>query len=194
MKMKMAVLLASTALIAAPAAAQAPAAQQNAPAQAPAAQTAPAAPAGQARQTGQAAGQTQYITENRGDLWRATELTGMTVYNEQNESIGDISEVLLTRDGQIEAVVIGVGGFLGIGQRDVAVPFDALQWQMTDANRTAGAPATGMQPPAGTARPASERATTGAAADMNRDRPARVVLRGASKEQLNNAPEFKYAR
>jgi sporulation protein YlmC with PRC-barrel domain len=70
----------------------------------------------------------QYLTENRPDLWRASKLAGLNVYNEQNEKVGDIREVLVNRQGQAEAIVIGVGGFLGVGERDVAVPFGSLKW------------------------------------------------------------------
>ena len=82
-------------------------------------------------------GNVQYVTQNRPDLWRASRLEGLSVYNNNNEKIGDISEVLVNRQGQVEAVVIGVGGFLGIGERHVAVPFTALQWQQEPARTAA---------------------------------------------------------
>ena len=51
--------------------------------------------------------------------WRATKLTGVNVYNPSNEKIGDISELIVGRDGRVAAVVVGVGGFLGIGEHNV---------------------------------------------------------------------------
>ena len=60
--------------------------------------------------------------------WRASKLDGLDVYNTNNEKIGDISELILDRGGKIEAIVIGVGGFLGMGEHQVAVPFDKVQW------------------------------------------------------------------
>ena len=53
---------------------------------------------------------------------------GLNVYNDANEKIGDISELLVDQTGKVEAVVIGVGGFLGMGEHDVAVPFDQIKF------------------------------------------------------------------
>ncbi len=162
-------------------------------------------PAGAATQNPAAgAAGMQYITENRQDLWRASQLDGVNVYNEQNERIGDITEVLLNKQGQVEAVVIGVGGFLGIGQRDVAVPFDRLQWQMVGAANVATAPGTATpgqttaqpgstQPAPGTTGTGTMTDRTATTAQLN-DRPERAVLRGATKDQLQNAPEFQFGR
>ena len=46
--------------------------------------------------------------------WRASKLMGLNVYNEANEKLGDINELILDKDGKVNAVVIGVGGFLGM--------------------------------------------------------------------------------
>ena len=75
------------------------------------------------------------------DEMRASKLIGATVKNDANESIGEINEVLLTRDGRVAAVVIGVGGFLGLGQREVAMDFKSLRIEkdpnaLTDAGST----------------------------------------------------------
>jgi hypothetical protein len=51
--------------------------------------------------------------------WRASKLIGLNVYNEQNEKLGGINEVLLDKSGKATGVVIGVGGFLGMGEHDV---------------------------------------------------------------------------
>ena len=56
----------------------------------------------------------------------ASTLLGTQVYNGENQSLGEINDVLLDADGQLKTVVIGVGGFLGIAERDVAVPWEAL--------------------------------------------------------------------
>ncbi len=48
------------------------------------------------------------------------------VYDPKDNKIGDVNDVLLTKDGRVSAVIIGVGGFLGVGEKDVAVPFGAL--------------------------------------------------------------------
>src|ERR687891_401141 len=50
--------------------------------------------------------------------WRASKLMGLDVYNEANEKLGDINEIILDKNGKVSAVVIGVGGFLGMGEHD----------------------------------------------------------------------------
>jgi sporulation protein YlmC with PRC-barrel domain len=51
-----------------------------------------------------------------------------SVYDPSDSKIGEISDVLLNKEGKIDAFMIGVGGFLGIGaEKDVAVPFDAVR-------------------------------------------------------------------
>jgi len=65
--------------------------------------------------------QTQHATD-----WRGSKLMGATIYGPDNASIGNVNDVLVDNTGKIRAVVIGVGGFLGVGEKDVAVPFDAL--------------------------------------------------------------------
>ena len=59
-------------------------------------------------------------------------LIGLTLRNPQNESIGDIDDVIVDRDGRVREVIVGVGGFLGIGEHKVAIAWDQLQF---DANR-----------------------------------------------------------
>lgn len=61
--------------------------------------------------------------------WRSSKLVGASVYGPDNKSIGSIDDLIVDQKGGIKAAVIGVGGFLGVGQKDVAVPFEALQIQ-----------------------------------------------------------------
>ena len=56
------------------------------------------------------------------------EAVGLNVYNEQNEKLGDISEILLDKSGKVAGVVIGVGGFLGMGQHDIMVDMAKLKF------------------------------------------------------------------
>jgi sporulation protein YlmC with PRC-barrel domain len=65
--------------------------------------------------------------------WRASKLIGTKVSNNANENIGEINDVLLDKNGKVTAAVIGVGGFLGLGERNVAVSFTALNMSR-DAN------------------------------------------------------------
>jgi sporulation protein YlmC with PRC-barrel domain len=70
-----------------------------------------------------------FVSEQRsGDYLARNEIIGKTVYNEQDESLGDINDLVANEDGNISAALIGVGGFLGIGEREVAVNFEDLQF------------------------------------------------------------------
>jgi sporulation protein YlmC with PRC-barrel domain len=62
----------------------------------------------------------------RGD-WRASKLMGVKVSNMAGETVGDVNDVLIDKDGKVAAIVIGVGGFLGMGERHAAVSFSSLQ-------------------------------------------------------------------
>jgi hypothetical protein len=88
---------------------------QAAPAQAPAAQ----APANQP------AANAKYRSKD-GDL-RTAALIGTTVYNDQKQTIGTISDLLVDKENKVIKAVLSVGGFLGVGSRLVAVPFPDLQ-------------------------------------------------------------------
>lgn len=55
-----------------------------------------------------------------------------SVYDPSNSKIGDVRDVLLSADGKVSALIIGVGGFLGMGEKDVAVPFDAIKHTTRD--------------------------------------------------------------
>ena len=57
---------------------------------------------------------------------KAEELVGTTVYGANDENIGEIGDIVLTQDGKVDAVIIDVGGFLGVGEKPVAVGFDNL--------------------------------------------------------------------
>src|SRR5262245_28220329 len=50
-----------------------------------------------------------------------------SVYDPSNSKIGEIKDVLLSQDGRVNAFIVGVGGFLGMGEKDVAVPFTAVK-------------------------------------------------------------------
>jgi hypothetical protein len=63
----------------------------------------------------------QVITEQKPDQLLATKLKGTNVVGSNDEKVGDISDILFDKDGKILAYVVGVGGFLGIGAKDVAL-------------------------------------------------------------------------
>jgi sporulation protein YlmC with PRC-barrel domain len=79
--------------------------------------------------------QPQWYTHQAGEM-RASKLIGTAVNNVAGERIGEINEVVLGTDGKVAAVVIGVGGFLGLGEREVAVRFESLRLTQ-DANSNA---------------------------------------------------------
>jgi sporulation protein YlmC with PRC-barrel domain len=58
--------------------------------------------------------------------WRASKLIGASVYNEHNEKIGSVDDLILTQDDKVVVAVISVGGFLGIGSKLVAVPYEQV--------------------------------------------------------------------
>jgi sporulation protein YlmC with PRC-barrel domain len=126
--------------------------------------------------------------------WRAAKVVGLSVYNEQNESIGSINDLLMDKSGGIKAAVISVGGFLGLGAHLVAVPYDKIKF----SNEPVAYTGVSNAPGAGTARPAT---TTGSTANPpaataplkpNPWYPDHALL-SATKDQLTSMPEFKYS-
>ena len=57
------------------------------------------------------------------------------VYDPGDNKIGEIKDVLVDRDGKITALIVAAGGFLGVGEKDVAVPFNAVQVTSKDNNK-----------------------------------------------------------
>jgi hypothetical protein len=83
--------------------------------------TAPAPSTTTAQTTAAPAGTAQFVTRQAPDQWLASKFTGTDVIGPQEEKIGDVSDVLFDKDGKVVAYVVGVGGFLGIGSKDVAI-------------------------------------------------------------------------
>jgi len=124
--------------------------------------------------------------------WRTSKLVGLSVYNDKNESLGSINDLLTDKNGDIKAVVLGVGGFLGVGEHLVAVPLDKVKFVDEPIVYTGTA---GAQP--GGARPSTSTTTTGAATTVPAPRknpwyPDHAVF-NATKDQLKSMPEFKYS-
>jgi sporulation protein YlmC with PRC-barrel domain len=155
-------------------------------------QTTTAAPAGT---MGTAGG---FITQAQMGQYRASKLAGVDIYNNNDENIGEVNELIVDGSGKVLAVVIGVGGFLGIGEKNVALPFDQVKWmdtpRQTAANTNPPA-ATGTGAPVatgtGAAAPGTPDTTGAVATQMHRDYPDHGMV-NMSKDQLKNAPEFKY--
>ena len=143
---------------------------------------------------------TKWITQEAPDQWRASKMVGLNIYNKDNEKIGDVAELIVDRSGKLEAVVVGVGGFLGLGEHDVAIPYSQINWiyEPMAASRTS----TSATPVSADERVAASRSTgriptttTGAAMAANRNAsyPDHAVL-DMTKDQLKAAPEFKFSR
>ncbi len=151
--------------------------------------------------TNQAESTTSATSHKEGE-WRASKLAGIDVYNEANEKIGDINEVILDRSGNVANVILGVGGVLGLGEHYVAVPFNKLKWvdqpvTSTTSSTTsapANAPATTPAPDGNTRTTTGAATTTKTTTTTNASKywyPDHAVY-NATKDELKAMPEFKY--
>lgn len=77
----------------------------------------------------------QIVLQDKDSILAST-LIGSTVYSPANETVGDINDLIVGLDGKVQGVVIGVGGFLGLGEKDVAVKMDQITVQPEDANKS----------------------------------------------------------
>jgi sporulation protein YlmC with PRC-barrel domain len=127
--------------------------------------------------------------------WRASKLAGVSVYNDSNEKIGDINDVILDKSGKATNVILGVGGFLGMGEHYVAVTFDQLKWVDQPVRTTTSS--TSTAPASSTATLDNARTTTGSATTTTSSTtnenwyPDHAVF-NVNKGQLMTMPEFKY--
>lgn len=123
--------------------------------------------------------------------WRAYRMIGLDVYNQKNERLGDISELLTDQSGKIQTAILGVGGFLGVGERLVAVSFDQLKFvnQPVEARMASSTTSTAAT---------TSQGTTGAATTARPVRsageqwyPDHAVV-NITADQLKAMPQFKY--
>jgi putative membrane protein len=154
--------------------------------------------AGSARSTaganqGAGMGALTFLTQREPGMYSASDLIGTDVRGGNNEDIGEVGDVLIDRNGQVRAVVIDVGGFLGIGETPVAIPMQQVQFRSAQQN----ANATGTV--AGNTNVTGATATTGqntaaragsTQAGTNADEPD-VIIVMMTKDQLQNAPRFQ---
>ncbi len=59
--------------------------------------------------------------------WRASKLVGAAVYNDQDEKVGSVDDLIVGADNRIMDAIISVGGFLGVGGKLVAIPYGQLR-------------------------------------------------------------------
>ena len=105
--------------------------------------------------TGSAPSDVQYSKVSSNDVFTSN-LKGLSVYNQNNESVGTISDIAIGPNNQVQALILSVGGFLGVGDRYVAISPSSLKVTFDQSNNKWNA-------------------------TIN-----------ATKDQLKNAPEFKY--
>jgi sporulation protein YlmC with PRC-barrel domain len=77
----------------------------------------------------------QILTSLPGEALTVTHWYKQNVYDPSDNKIGEIMDVLVDKQGKVTALIVGVGGFLGIGEKDVAVPFNAVQFKTKDNNK-----------------------------------------------------------
>jgi sporulation protein YlmC with PRC-barrel domain len=101
------------------------------------------------------------------------------VYDQNNNKIGQIVDLLMTKDGKIDKVVVGAGGFLGMGKHDVMLPFSSVK-MVKEADRTAAN---------------ADRNTNNRQRDRNANanNSYRLVI-DTTKDALKNQPGVKYDR
>jgi hypothetical protein len=141
-------------------------------------------------------------------------LEGLNVYSSNNgDKIGDIDDLIFDSSGRVQAVVIAVGGYLGLGERDIAVPFGQIRFETqprgtatgttTGEARLAGtspgggtvaspAPAGTAAVPAGSNSPAAP--NTPAPAGSGSTPNHAVLMMSVTTDELRTAPEFRTTR
>src|SRR6266436_138551 len=115
------------------------------------------------------ASEAKFIPSQGADQWVFTKFRGTDVLGPDNTSIGSVNDLLFDGTGKIIGMVIGVGGFLGIGTKNVAIDISAFNAVPADSSSKDNAPA------------------------GNANDPTNVKLKVAwTKDQLKEAPDFEY--
>ena len=145
-------------------------------AQADMSQKPPAAPAAPAAKTDAAPHDTaKFIAAQSTDQWVFSKFKGTDVLGPDNAHIGNVSDMLFDKNGKILGLIVGVGGFLGIGEKSVAIAMSAFQPVPADT----GSSSTG--------------AGGNTAMASRNDDPTMTKLKVSwTKDQLKNAPDFQY--
>ena len=141
-------------------------------------------------------------TTNDQGQWRSSKMIGVEVYNKANEKLGSIEDLVISTNGNIGSVIVGVGGFLGVGEHSVSVSFDKLSW-VNEAVRTTTSSNTSSSATPATAANGASSTTTGmstttttttARTERAADEkwyPDHAVF-DATKDQLKAMPTFKW--
>jgi hypothetical protein len=129
--------------------------------------------------------------------WRTSKVVGLSVYNDNNDNLGSINDLLTDKNGNIKAAVLSVGGFLGVGAHLIAVPFDKIKFvnEPVAYTSTTGAPNAAGNRPATSTTTGSAGTTTAPMATTSKPDPwyPDHALFNATKDELKAMPEFKYS-
>ena len=129
------------------------------------------------------------------DQWQASNLEGLDVYSSNNgDKIGDIRNLIFNDSGKVQAVVIGVGRYLGIGERNIAVPFDQIRFvnepRVNTSRVTTGeARLAGTNPGGGTVASSAATGTAAMPASSNSPGTSAMVANNASASGAPGASE-----
>jgi len=117
----------------------------------------------------------KFISAQSPDQWVFSKFKGTDVIGPDGAQVGNVNDVLFDKNGKILGLIVGVGGFLGIGEKSVAIDMSAFQPVAMDTGSTSGTGGAG-----------------GGAMSSNND-PTAVKLKVTwTKDQLKNAPDFQY--
>src|SRR6266446_6294667 len=79
----------------------------------------------------------QIVDAQGRDEWLASKLRGTTVVGSDNQKVGDVVDILLDKSGQVRAFIVGVGGVLGLGAKEVAIDLTEFrEVPATNGNKT----------------------------------------------------------
>src|SRR5437588_1940744 len=114
-----------------------------------------------------------FIQAQGADKWVFSKFKGTDVLGPDNAKVGSVTDLLFDKNGKIDGLIVGVGGFLGIGEKNVAIDMNAFQAMPYSAGTTG----------------------TGANTPASSDDPTRVNLKVSwTKDELKAAPDFQYYR
>ncbi len=117
----------------------------------------------------------KFIAAQGTDQWVFSKFKGTDVIGPDNAQVGNVNDMLFDKSGKIIGLIVGVGGFLGIGEKSVAIDMSAFQPVPADTGRNGGG------------------AGGNSAITSRNDDPTMVKLKVSwTKDQLKNAPDFQY--
>jgi hypothetical protein len=135
------------------------------------AQANPPAMSPPAKAEGAAMDSAKFIQAQGTDQWVFSKFKGTDVLGPDNAHIGNVNDMLFEKNGKILGLIVGVGGFLGIGEKNVAIDMSAFQVVPADTGTTGA----------------------GGGAMSSSNDPTNVKLKVSwTKEQLKSAPDFQY--